>query len=223
MFFVNGHFCNSTIVGWTYWQCVFFLNASHETIPRRSLANSLATYLHPPVWSSPMCLMVWLPSQRCQPQDRVETTGSIWKSEPHIYIYTRSIFYILFIMIYIYTNNNSNNNSNNSMNKYHKIILYTDSIYFHISSFKRSWYMMICNLLSPNLHYNYDSITCFFADLCVLLRGPICQPWRMGSDLGLHGFLRGLPGTDPRNWCVCWRLWIQGVDLFWPGWENQKA
>ena len=46
---------------------------------------------------------------------------------------------------------------------------------------------------------NYDSITCCFADLCRLFRGPICQPWRMGSDLGLHGFLRGLPGTDPRN------------------------
>ena len=55
-----------------------------ETIPRRSLASSLATYLHPPVWSSPMCLMVWLPSQRSQPQDRVETTGSIWKSKPFI-------------------------------------------------------------------------------------------------------------------------------------------
>ena len=50
-----------------------------------------------------------------------------------------------------------------------------------------------------------------------------CQPWRMGSDLGLHGFLRSLPGTDPRNWCVCWRLWIQGVDRFWPSWENQEA
>ena len=74
--------------------------------------------------------------------------------------------------------------------------------------------MMIYNSLSPNLHYNYDSITCCFADLCRLFRGPICQPWRMGSDLGLHGFLRGLPGTDPRKCCVCWRLWIQGVDLF---------
>ena len=50
-----------------------------------------------------------------------------------------------------------------------------------------------------------------------------CQPWRMGSDLGLHGFLRSLPGTDPRNWCVCWRLWIQSVDRFWPSWENQEA
>ena len=45
----------------------------------------------------------------------------------------------------------------------------------------------------------------------------------MGSDLGLHGFLRSLPGTDPRNWCICWRLWIQGVDRGWPGWENQEA
>ena len=45
----------------------------------------------------------------------------------------------------------------------------------------------------------------------------------MGSDLGLHGFLRSLSGTDPRNWCVCWRLWIQGVDRFWPSWENQEA
>ena len=53
-----------------------------ETIPRRSLANSLATYLHLPVWSSPMCLMVWLPSQRSQLQDRVETIDST--SKPHI-------------------------------------------------------------------------------------------------------------------------------------------
>ena len=45
----------------------------------------------------------------------------------------------------------------------------------------------------------------------------------MGSDLGLHGFLRSLPGTDPRNWCICWRLWIQGVDRGWPSWENQEA
>ena len=72
-----------------------------ETIPRRSLANSLATYLHPPVWSSPMCLMVWLPSQRSQPQDRLETTGSIWKSKPHIYIYIH--WYIhWYINLYIY-------------------------------------------------------------------------------------------------------------------------
>ena len=162
---------------------------------------------------------------------KVPAAGQGWNNWIHlkirtayIYIYTIHILYFIYNDIYIYiTNNNSNKNSNNSMNKYHKIILYTDSIYFHISSFKRSWYMMICNLLSPNLHYNYDSITCFFADLCGLLRGPICQPWRMGSDLGLHGFLRGLPGTDPRKCCVCWRLWIQGVDLFWPGWENQKA
>ena len=196
MFFVNGHFCNSTIVGWTYWQCVFFLNASHETIPRRSLANSLATYLHPPVWSSPMCLMVWLPSQRCQPQDRVETTGSIWKSEPHIYIYTRSIFYILYIMIYIYiTNNNSNKNSNNSMNKYHKIILYTDSIYFHISSFKRSWYMMICNLLSPNLHYNYDSITCFFCWFMWVVERPNMPT----LEDGVRSWPTWLSARSPRN------------------------
>ena len=83
-FFVNGHFYNSTIVGWTYWQCVFSWMHPDETIPRRSLANSLATYLHPPVWSSPTCLMVWLPSQRSQPQDRVETNGSIWKSKPYL-------------------------------------------------------------------------------------------------------------------------------------------
>ena len=67
------------------------------------------------------------------------------------------------------------------------------------------------------------SITCGFCVLCALFKGPTCQPWRMGSDLGLHGFLRSLPGTDPRNWCVCWRLWIQGVDRFWPSWENQEA
>ena len=95
-FFVNGHFCNSTVVGWTYWQCVFSWMHPDETIPRRSLANSLATYLHPPVWSLPTCLMVWLPSQRSQPQDRVETTGSIWKSKPYIYIS------YIWIHIYIY-------------------------------------------------------------------------------------------------------------------------
>ena len=63
-----------------YWQFVYL----DGTIPRRSLANSLATYLHQLVWSSPMCLMVWLPSQRSQLQDRVEATGSIWTSKLHI-------------------------------------------------------------------------------------------------------------------------------------------
>ena len=57
--------------------------------------------------------------------------------------------------------------------------------------------MMIYNSSSPNLQYNYDSITCCFVDLCRLFRGPICQPWRMGSDLGLHGFLRGLQEQTP--------------------------
>ena len=106
---VSVHFCNSTIVGWCWVNLlalaicgnVFSWMHSDETIPRRSLANSLATYLHPPVWSSPMCLMVWLPSQRSQPQDRVETTGSIWKSKPYIYIYIYTYTYIHYIYIYI--------------------------------------------------------------------------------------------------------------------------
>ena len=42
-----------------------------DILHRRSQGNFRATYLHPPVWSSPMCLTVWLPSQRSQPQDRV--------------------------------------------------------------------------------------------------------------------------------------------------------
>ena len=71
--------------------------------------------------------------------------------------------------------------------------------------------------------FGIQDMKCCFADWCVLFKGSICQPWRMGSDLGLHGILRGLPGTDPRKCCVCRRLWIQGADRFWPGWENQKA
>ena len=71
--------------------------------------------------------------------------------------------------------------------------------------------------------FSIQDMKCCFADLCVLFKGSICQPWRMGSDLGLHGILRGLPGTDPRKCCVCRGLWIQGADRFWPGWENQKA
>ena len=81
---------------------VFSWMHSDETIPRRSLANSLATYLHPPVWSSPMCLMVWLPSQRSQPQDRVETTGFIWINHSHIYMYITIYMYISWY-IYIHT------------------------------------------------------------------------------------------------------------------------
>ena len=43
-FFVNGHFCNSTVVGWTYWQCVFFLECiPMKQSPGDQLANSLAT------------------------------------------------------------------------------------------------------------------------------------------------------------------------------------
>ena len=81
MFFVNVSMSAITLYSCgIYWQFVFL----DGTIPRRSLANSLATYLHQLVWSSPMCLMVWLPSQRSQLQDRVEATGSIWTSKPHI-------------------------------------------------------------------------------------------------------------------------------------------
>ena len=123
---------------------------SDETIPRRSLASSLATYLHPPVWSSPMCLMVWLPSQRSQPQDRVETTGSISKSKPyiyvcvctHIYIYTYHVSFYIYIYIYISF-----------------IILYLYIIYIHIylAELKRPHCdvirMMICRATIPRWPY----------------------------------------------------------------------
>ena len=57
----------------------------------------------------------------------------------------------------------------------------------------------------------------------ILFRCPLLKPWRMGSDLGLHGFLRGLPGPVCWNSCCRRRLWIQGLDLFRPCWENQEA
>ena len=47
-----------------------FLNAFQWSNP----GDSLVTYLHLPVWSLLMCLMVWLLSQRSQPQDWVSNT-----------------------------------------------------------------------------------------------------------------------------------------------------
>ena len=46
MFFVNVHFCNSTMVGWTYWQYVFFLNASRWNNPQE-ITGKFPGYLSP--------------------------------------------------------------------------------------------------------------------------------------------------------------------------------
>ena len=46
---------------------------------------------------------------------------------------------------------------------------------------------------------------------------------RLGTDLGLHGILRGFPGSVCWNTGRRWRLWIQGLDFFGPSWEDEKA
>ena len=46
---------------------------------------------------------------------------------------------------------------------------------------------------------------------------------RLGTDLGLHGILRGVPGSVSWNTCCCGRLWLQGLDFIWPWRENEKA
>ena len=55
--------------------------------------------------------------------------------------------------------------------------------------------MMICNLLSPNLHYNYDSITCFFADLCGLFERPNMPT----LEDGVRSWPTWLSARSPRN------------------------
>ena len=54
------------------------------------------------------------------------------------------------------------------------------------------------------------------------LKAQYANPGGWAQILAYMAFCEVLPGTDPRKRCVCWRLWIQGVDCFWPGWENQK-
>ena len=196
-----------------------------ETIPRRSLANSLATYRHPPVWSSPMCLMVWLPSQRSQPQ---ESKQNNWL---HLNIKAICVYvYIVYLFVYL--------SIDRSLSIYLLYVcVFTDIFTYVFSTIKYLFKehplntvdMFVRTLWQNDKHmisswwFGIQDMKCCFADLCVLFKGSICQPWRMGSDLGLHGILRGLPGTDPRKCCVCRGLWIQGADRFWPGWENQKA
>ena len=68
------------------------------------------------------------------------------------------------------------------------------------------------------------------------VRGPEvrrCAQWtgrnfqgsgrRLGSDSGLHGLLRGLPGSVGRNSRCCGRLRLQSADLQRPCREDEKA
>ena len=45
---------------------------------------------------------------------------------------------------------------------------------------------------------------------------------RLGTDLGLHGILRGFPGSVSWHTCCRWRLWLQGLDFIRSCRENQK-
>ena len=63
----------------------------------------------------------------------------------------------------------------------------------------------------------------FWWSMWFYLQAPILKPWRMGSDLGLHGLLRGFPGPVSWDSCCRRRLWIQGLDCFRPCWKDQEA
>ena len=148
-----------------------------ETMPRRSLANSLATYLHQRVWSSPMCLMAWLPSQRSQPQDRVETTGSIWKSKPYINIYSLYIVYkYLLIHIYIFIHITSLNMVDMFVHAQWENDNYS-RIY--------SWWL--------NIYIYYNMLLCWF--MYVLLERPTMPT----LEDGLRSWPTWLSARSPRN------------------------
>ena len=46
---------------------------------------------------------------------------------------------------------------------------------------------------------------------------------RLGTNLGIHGLLRGFSGSVCWNSCCSRRLWIQGLDSIRPSGENQKV
>ena len=46
---------------------------------------------------------------------------------------------------------------------------------------------------------------------------------RLGTDLGLHGILRGFPGSVSWHACCGWRLWIQGLDFIRSCREDEEA
>ena len=108
-----------------------------EINPRRSLANSLATWAHRPDWNSQTCRTDWLQSLKCLPQDG-------------------DVFYISFLVV------------------------------------------------------------CLFFPFV----GRLCR--RMGTNLGIHGLLRGFSGSVCWNSCCSRRLWIQSLDSIWSCGEDKK-
>ena len=109
MFCVNVHFCNSTIVRWTYWQRVLSLNASRW---KQSPGDH---------WQIPWLLIAirrfevrrcaeWFGCHLKGPSRRIasKTTGSIWTSKPYVFIYIYICIYIcivysfIFLFIYFY-------------------------------------------------------------------------------------------------------------------------
>ena len=61
---------SSSTKTWGLGSIVFFYQSLYNSIdPRRSLANSLATWAHRPDWNSQTCPTDWLQSLKCPPQD----------------------------------------------------------------------------------------------------------------------------------------------------------
>ena len=98
MFFVDGHFCNSTVVGWAYWQCVFFLNASRWNNPQE-ITGKFPGYLSP----SAGLKFADVPNGLAA-ISKVPAAGQGWNNWIHLKIKTSN------------NNNNKNNENNNNHN-----------------------------------------------------------------------------------------------------------
>ena len=96
-FFVNCHFCNSTVVGWTYWQCVFFLNASRWNNPQE-ITGKFPGYLSP----SAGLKFADVPNGLAA-ISKVPAAGQGWNNWIHLKI--KAIYiYSIYEYIYIYIN-----------------------------------------------------------------------------------------------------------------------
>ena len=94
-FFVNGHFYNSTIVGWTYWQCVFFLNASRWNNPQE-ITGKFPGYLSP----SAGLKFADVPNGLAA-ISKVPAAGQGWNKWIHLKIKAISRIFLTYIYIYI--------------------------------------------------------------------------------------------------------------------------
>ena len=135
MFCVNVHVCNSTMVGWTYWQYVFFLNASPQEI-----TGKFPGYLSP----SAGLKFADVPNGLAA-ISKVPAAGQGWNNWIHLKIKAINIYMCVYWYIYIHI-------------IYHFIIFYI-YLYIHIylAELKRPHCdvirMMICRATIPRWPY----------------------------------------------------------------------